>query len=37
MLVHIENLNNNIKDNFKYFDEEKLENQKKYMIFQKFS
>ena len=35
MLVHIENLNNNIKDNFKYFDEEKLENQKKIYDFSK--
>ena len=33
MLVHIENLNNNIKENFKYFDEEKLENQKKIYDF----
>jgi len=29
LMMHIENLNNNIKDNFKYFDEEKIENQRK--------
>ena len=33
LMIHIENLNNNIKENFKYFDEEISENQKKIYDF----
>ena len=33
--MHIENLNSNIEENFKYFDEEKLESQKKIYDFSK--
>ena len=35
MMMHIENLNSNIEENFKYFDEEKLESQKKIYDFSK--
>ena len=35
LMMHIENLNNNIEKNFKYFDEEKLESQKKIYDFSK--
>ena len=33
LMMHIETLNNNIKDNFKYYDEEKLESQNKLYDF----
>ena len=35
LMMHIENLNSNIEENFKYFDEEKLESQKKIYDFSK--
>ena len=35
LMMHIENLNSNIEENFKYFDEDKLESQKKIYDFSK--